>query len=513
MDGTQNIGASAPLKQVAKGLKEHKKAQKGKTLARRAAAAAVAKSRMSRSPSFAVLIKDENIWVDPVVVRKGPANTVDVNCLGQLAANETNSEELSINAANAIKVMIGELATDTYNYAHSKPPATIAASQPKKVDSAFPCPNIELIDNEDHAHIASDIQAYRRALEAALYQNMETPMQMLARLHYTTSISTEHHHIINDDGQYGDANTNSDVGLQLANMGNNVAGAPRVKCLDDNGFEITPVFLALDLELDFNMNLKTMNSGELSIFPAAPTLVCAGNGGIPTQISPTSPSASSMVDEDDDNHQPCEPIDSAFDATTEEYAGQLRTPSIISLDALFSAVAKDGGLATSSTINPRSPLTLEEIEANLKPNDDTAETVIRDKQGIHSRTNSITPVESLFSRVAATRSGSITSISSASSSHTLTEVESKLKPSQHVTTHQISLNKAKAKLRSGVSIPIDALFSMSSCSGISTATAPVTLGEVEKKIESRQADIYLIPPHTNTTPCASSTLRGISLQL
>ena len=44
-----------------------------------------------------------------------------------------------------------------------------------------------------------DIVAHRKALEAALYDNMETPRQMLARCKYTASIDAEHHPVDGDD--------------------------------------------------------------------------------------------------------------------------------------------------------------------------------------------------------------------------------------------------------------------------------------------------------------------------
>jgi hypothetical protein len=71
------------------------------------------------------------------------------------------------------------------------------------------------------------IVAHRRALEVELYDNMETPRQMLMRCKYIMSIDAEYHP------------KDEDESFELKEL------RPTVMCLDDNLFEIEPIMTGL----------------------------------------------------------------------------------------------------------------------------------------------------------------------------------------------------------------------------------------------------------------------------
>ncbi|KAI4620352.1 hypothetical protein J4E80_004878 [Alternaria sp. BMP 0032] len=73
---------------------------------------------------------------------------------------------------------------------------------------------------------AYGVTAQRKALEAALYENMETPRQRLIRCKYRVSVDAEFHR---EEPVYD---------LEWASP---LIGKPVRKCFDDNGFEITPI--------------------------------------------------------------------------------------------------------------------------------------------------------------------------------------------------------------------------------------------------------------------------------
>ncbi|KAI4660750.1 uncharacterized protein J4E79_005318 [Alternaria viburni] len=73
---------------------------------------------------------------------------------------------------------------------------------------------------------AYGVVAQRKALEAALYENMETPRQRLIRCKYRVSVDAEFHR---EEPVY-------DFEWTLA-----LIGKPVRKCFDDNGFHITPI--------------------------------------------------------------------------------------------------------------------------------------------------------------------------------------------------------------------------------------------------------------------------------
>jgi hypothetical protein len=81
-----------------------------------------------------------------------------------------------------------------------------------------------------------DIIAHRKALEAALYGNMETPHQMLIRCKYNVSIDAEYYPVHEDEvARWADCSYDYELNeFKLA-----------LKCLDDNRFEITPIITGL----------------------------------------------------------------------------------------------------------------------------------------------------------------------------------------------------------------------------------------------------------------------------
>jgi hypothetical protein len=98
-----------------------------------------------------------------------------------------------------------------------------------------------------------DIVAHRKALEAALYDNMETPRQMLARCKYTASIDAEHHPVEGDEvANEADRSDNDAL--------NSFRSTP--KCLDDNRFEITPMITGLTED---NLTTPTKTTSSLAL--------------------------------------------------------------------------------------------------------------------------------------------------------------------------------------------------------------------------------------------------------
>lgn len=77
-----------------------------------------------------------------------------------------------------------------------------------------------------------ELAACRKALEAALYDNMETPRERLIRCRYSTSADAEYH-----AAEYHAVDEENFVGEMLN----------KVKCLDDNGFEIVPLVTGLTI--------------------------------------------------------------------------------------------------------------------------------------------------------------------------------------------------------------------------------------------------------------------------
>ncbi|KAI4616168.1 uncharacterized protein J4E87_008903 [Alternaria ethzedia] len=94
-----------------------------------------------------------------------------------------------------------------------------------------------LTENAKAFEKAYGVAALRKALEAALYENMETPRQRLIRCKYRVPVDAEFHW---DEPAY-------DLEGALA-----LISKPVRKCFDDNGFEITPIKTGLT-EADLTM--------------------------------------------------------------------------------------------------------------------------------------------------------------------------------------------------------------------------------------------------------------------
>jgi hypothetical protein len=92
-----------------------------------------------------------------------------------------------------------------------------------------------------------DIVAYRKSLETALYENMETPRQRLIRCKFTISIDTEFHPKVEDDEYF----------LAFSRL-----MEPTLKCLDDCLFEITPIKTGLT-EADLTVQTTASPSSSL----------------------------------------------------------------------------------------------------------------------------------------------------------------------------------------------------------------------------------------------------------
>ncbi|CAN9137867.1 unnamed protein product [Alternaria alternata] len=189
-----NIATFRGTKDIAnkktKGLKDHKKIQKEKTLAKRAAAAEGVKAKKILSAPVAVVFAK----VAPV--------------------QDESADEGEIHAMmKEVKECIKEM----------------TFKQPL------------------------DIVAHRKALEAALYDNMETPCQMLVRCKYTASIDAEHHPVDGDEvANEADRSDNDAL--------NSFRSAP--KCLDDNCFEITPMITGLTED---NLTTPTETTSSLAL--------------------------------------------------------------------------------------------------------------------------------------------------------------------------------------------------------------------------------------------------------
>ncbi|CAI9626399.1 unnamed protein product [Alternaria burnsii] len=173
-----------------KGLIDHKKIQKEKTLAKRAAAAEGVKAKKTLSAPVAVVF----------------ANVAPVQ---DESADEGETHSMMKEVEECIKEM--------------------TIKQPL------------------------DIVAHRKALEAALYDNMETPRQMLARCKYTASIDAEHHPVDGDE-----------VANEADRSENDALSSFRstLKCLDDNCFEITPMITGLTED---NLTTPTKTTSSLAL--------------------------------------------------------------------------------------------------------------------------------------------------------------------------------------------------------------------------------------------------------
>ncbi|KAI4909256.1 hypothetical protein J4E90_007953 [Alternaria incomplexa] len=289
-----------------KGLKDHKKAQKGKALAKRTAAAEKITANKASYPQVATIVINKAAPVrEDVIGNAVPASMVRESAqifvdLSDLSRDESTSQEKAVNNAGTLTGTQTTTGTKTatpqpYLCTHlpvvvfedvptgskNNPPTKVARSQtkfeqepntisyPKTAPSppkhtSPPKPNTTqtsmlnptapaflfgkivvaqtppakiTLTKEDLApgwptenakafEKAYGVVALNKALEAALYENMETPRQRLIRCKYRVSVDAEFHR----------EEPAHDLEWALA-----LIGKPVRKCLDDNGFEITPI--------------------------------------------------------------------------------------------------------------------------------------------------------------------------------------------------------------------------------------------------------------------------------
>ena len=290
-----------------KGLKNHKKAQKEKALAKRTAVAekTTANNKASYAPVAAMIINRTAPVQEDVIGNTGPAPMAKDSAQvivesSNLSRDESASQEKAVNNVEALTgtrtttdtkttmpqlhlcthlpiVVFEDVPTGSKNNSltkvagnptkleqdpdrisypktappppkHTSPPkhTTIQASMLNPTAPAFlfgkiivaqtPPANITLTkedlapgwptENAKAFEKAHGVVALNKALEAALYGNMETPRQRLIRCKYKVSVDAEFHQ---EEPVY-------DLGWALA-----LVGKPVSKCFDDNGFVITPI--------------------------------------------------------------------------------------------------------------------------------------------------------------------------------------------------------------------------------------------------------------------------------
>lgn len=103
-------------------------------------------------------------------------------------------------------------------------------------------PKDEALSAASSANDKSDVIAHRKALELMLYENMETPLEMLARCKYEISIDAEYH-------------AEAEESLNVAT---------RVICLDDNGFEMISRLTSLNDRDELAAGDTSLSSSEES---------------------------------------------------------------------------------------------------------------------------------------------------------------------------------------------------------------------------------------------------------
>ncbi|CAO2647663.1 Nn.00g085850.m01.CDS01 [Neocucurbitaria sp. VM-36] len=154
-----------------KGLKYHKKAQKANQMAKRVAAAE--KSKAQKTAAMVVVAKEQTTSKQTAVA----------------------SEDVVVGNATTVEhhLRIAEIQTEV-------DADQTTASKEAPVLAQYPTITITDTNTTEPASTeAFDIHAHRKALEAALYENMETPKQMLMRLKFEIATDAEFHLDIEDD--------------------------------------------------------------------------------------------------------------------------------------------------------------------------------------------------------------------------------------------------------------------------------------------------------------------------
>ena len=217
-----------------KGMKEHKKVQKKKAIAKGAAAAKNSKqSKTVKVEMKKMEVPDVTHTVDEVAIELSPTTKEVVapvtprhDELEGTSAEDATTVPLADSSADSCP-RIGSMIFDQH----------IVGRQPSgsfQPISSTACTSAtsDDIDNAISTE-AFDIHAHRKALEAALYDAMESPMKRLARLANVKSASAEFYERDND------CDSNSpDLGLA------EVADTPK-HASDDNSFSRLPVTVEL----------------------------------------------------------------------------------------------------------------------------------------------------------------------------------------------------------------------------------------------------------------------------
>lgn len=198
-----------------KGLKDHKKAQKAKIAEKRAAAAP--KSKISKAE-----IKVEPVVKD-VAQEAVPSRVEDIH-----------QEEPAGNKSSVLDVVLVEQESGEYKSTvlQRKPLTDITPAASAATDTDIHPINtdlrvIEHITPTEDAPTQEviDIKAYRKALEAELYANMESPKEMFARINRVVSATTEYHCEIVNTEEYD----NFDECI--------ASSTESERAIDSNGFE------------------------------------------------------------------------------------------------------------------------------------------------------------------------------------------------------------------------------------------------------------------------------------
>ncbi|EOA88116.1 uncharacterized protein SETTUDRAFT_38795 [Exserohilum turcica Et28A] len=197
------------------GLKDYKKMQKNKKHGKRTAAAEKAKTR-SISPNAVGFV----VPVEVASVQDMSANEVENGTKKKDTICKVSEEQYHDVGCSAYNIVATADSEDKI------PTVTMIAPTKVETNESLTKSNNIQMENCSLNSVSADkfdIVAHRKALEAALYENMETPLEMLIRCNFIIPTDTEYHAMIEDDSV---EDTES------------VESLPRAVCLDDNGFEI-----------------------------------------------------------------------------------------------------------------------------------------------------------------------------------------------------------------------------------------------------------------------------------
>ena len=264
-----------------KGLKDHKKAQKAKQVAKRNAAAEKSKAHKASS----VVIAKDMTPCKQATLGPEEAPVKDENTTEKVISinGETTGNDLIL--TNHAVGDMGNLPVTTANHAIAETHSTETPSSP-----------------------VFDIHAHRKALEAALYDNMETPKQMLARLEsMVITADAEFHQEVGVDEPI--------VYMDELDVDDFIVTP---KCRDDNGFE------ALTARNNLSDNVLLNHSLPIAQLSAGATM--------------------------------------SSSETPDATATKIQSPTI---EELFAMVASTGAKKVGDNSNATNSRTIESVEADL----------------------------------------------------------------------------------------------------------------------------------------------------